>query len=49
MLHLIAVFVLLLSAVIALTLKEEKRFPVVITGAVITWVLVVIQLTLNYF
>jgi hypothetical protein len=48
MLHLIGVFVLLLSAGIALTQKEEKRFPVVISGAVIAWVLVVIQLTLQY-
>lgn len=48
MLHLIGVFVLLLSAGIALTQKEEKRFPVVISGAVIAWVLVITQLTLHY-
>ncbi len=44
----IGVFVLLLSAGIALTQKEEKRFPVVISGAVIAWVLVITQLTLHY-
>jgi heme A synthase len=48
MLHLIGVFVLLFTAGIALTQKEEKRFPVVMTGAVIAWVLVITQLTLHY-
>jgi hypothetical protein len=49
MLHLIGVFVLLVSAGIALTQKEEKRFPIIISGAVISWVLIVAQLTLEYF
>jgi hypothetical protein len=49
MLHLIGVFVLLISAGIALTQTEEKRFPIVISGVVISWVLVVTQLTLEYF
>jgi uncharacterized membrane protein len=44
----IGVIVLLLSVGIALTQKEEKRFPVVISGTVIAWVLIVIQLTLHY-
>lgn len=49
MLHLIGVFVLLISAGIALTQKKEKRFPIVISGAIISWVLIVTQLTLEYF
>jgi heme A synthase len=49
MLHLFGVVVLLLSAGIALTQKKNKRFPYIIIGAVICWVVVVMQLTLNYF
>jgi hypothetical protein len=48
MLHLFGVVVLLLSAGIALTQKEEKRFPYVFMGTVICWTLVVIQLILHH-
>ncbi len=49
MLHLFAVLILVLTTVIVLLIKKEKSFPVLITGAVIAWVLVMIQLLQMYF
>lgn len=44
MLHLIAVGVLGITGVIALLFKQNKRLPILLTGSIISFTLIIIQL-----
>jgi len=49
MLHLFAVAILGITTITALLTHEKKRFPIVLTGSIITWILIVFQIMSMYF
>jgi hypothetical protein len=48
MIHLFVVAILGITTITALITQEKKRFPIVLTGSIIAFLLIVIQLTLQY-
>ena len=49
MLHLFAIAILGITTITALLTHEKKRFPIVLTGSIIVWILIVFQIMSMYF